>query len=408
MTASDLRDTPRHRAAKTARGLFAPFVRPAMAGIVGAACLIATALPASAMSVDQARKIIGNIMSSHGITATETAAQAGPNGAATLKYDDVRIPVTGYGSARVLVMDGLSVTADDTKDKNLADLDIALPKRAHLEADKTFDQREITLQQATAKLTWNIAKGIPTTFNAVADLVAANEPVSRQHWLMHNLDVAWNAAKAVLSSGQAEWTGPGEEKLGAMTSAKLVLFPGKAGETHMDYAHDGLWLPNLIQPRTVRIKSHSAGVPWADAQKILQKGINDLLTGMSPRQARRQIGNALWHQAVQSGKPIIVDDLYVSGRGLEVAGNGQFVASKSAHYGFAGNLDMNMTGKDRLQFLVGTPQNPTILGALFPPAVDGLAAGKPGEKGITQYDVQLLADGRITVNGITVMGGKNG
>jgi hypothetical protein len=43
-----------------------------------------------------------------------------------------------------------------------------------------------------------------------------------------------------------------------------------------------------------------------------------------------------------------------------------------------------------------------------PFAVDGLAAGEPGKQGMTNYDVELLRDGRIVVNGVTVFSAASG
>ena len=71
-------------------------------------------------------------------------------------------------------------------------------------------------------------------------------------------------------------------------------------------------------------------------------------------------------------------------------------------------MDFNLLGKDLLQNLIGTPESPTLLGALVPFAVNGLASGEPGPGGTTQYGTRLLADGRIVVNGVTVYQAPNG
>jgi len=212
-------------------------------------------------------------------------------------------------------------------------------------------------------------------------------------WLPELARIAWQAA---------EWTGANREKRGSIQSASFVLYPGEAGETHLDYAHDGLWLPSLFQPRTVRVKSSSDGLPWSEAQPIIIKGFQDILTGTAPRVARRQIGDALWKKAAGNGAPIKVDEFYIESRGLEALGSGEFLAQAAARYGFTGDFDFKLLGQNRLVDLLGTPDSPTLLGALVPFAVNGLAAGRPGPQGTMEYDGELLPDGRVVVNGLTV------
>ena len=225
---------------------------------------------------------------------------------------------------------------------------------------------------------------------------------------MNGLVIRWLPDEARISWQAAEWTGPNREKRGAVKSTSFLLYPGESGETHLDYAHDGLWLPSLLQPRTVRIKSSSTGLPWLEAKPVIEKGFNDMLTGLAPRAARRQIANELWQKAADNGAPVKIDEIYVEGRGLEALGKGEFIAQQAARYGFAGQLELDLIGRERLQDLIGTPQSPTLLGALVPFAVDGLAAGEPGKQGMTNYDVELLRDGRIVVNGVTVFSAASG
>ena len=156
------------------------------------------------------------------------------------------------------------------------------------------------------------------------------------------------------------------------------------------------------KPRTVRVKSHSDGLPWSEAKPIVEKGIIDMLTGTAPRVARRQIGDALWLKAEQNGAPIKVDEFYVQARGLEALGSGEFYAQTAARYGFTGDFDFKLLGQDKLVALLGTPESPTLLGALVPYAVNGLATGRPGPQGTTEYDGELLADGRLIINGLTL------
>ncbi|MFH1805324.1 MAG: hypothetical protein ABID63_10605 [Pseudomonadota bacterium] len=373
-----------------------------MAVLCGLSLVIFPGDRAHALEPAKARQIIDAILMQHGIDATERDMQT-ENGAVTLHYDDVRLNLSGYSAARELVMSDVAVTLRDTGNPDIVDIDVTLPETARMLAEKTTDAREITLRDAQGTLAWNHVTATPKSFNAAAAMLVGDEPVSRKHWLMNNLKVLLNETRATISWGASEWTGANREKMGAVQSASFDLYPGPDGETRLDYAHDGLWLPNLIQPRTVRLQTHSAGVKWTEARPILQQGINDMMTGKSPRQSRRDIGNALWRKAAASGQPILIDEIYVEGRGLEARGDGQLMARDNARYGFQGDLDVNLVGRDRLEFLIGTPASPTLLGALVPFAVEGLAAGRPGPQETTAYNIELLPDGRLIINGVTVM-----
>jgi hypothetical protein len=343
----------------------------------------------------------------NGISATEMSAE-NSNGAVIFTYDDVRLDLSGYSSARELVLDDVRVTMNDTDIANQVDIGVTLPERGKMLAEATSDQRELTMRKALGSLRWDHVNGVPVNFTGSADFLIGDEPVTRKHWLMNGLVIRWMPEEARISWQAAEWTGPNREKRGSVKSTSFLLYPGENGETHLDYAHDGLWLPSLLQPRTVRIKSSSTGLPWLEAKPIIEKGFNDMLTGLAPRAARRQIANELWQKAADNGAPVKIDEIYVEGRGLEALGKGEFIAQQAARYGFAGQLDLDLIGRERLQDLIGTPQSPTLLGALVPFAVDGLAAGEPGKQGMTNYDVELLRDGRIVVNGVTVFSAASG
>ncbi|MFC4235082.1 hypothetical protein ACFOY8_07585 [Thalassospira xianhensis] len=369
--------------------------------------LCATSVTAFALETQKAREIMDAILMQNGISATEMSAE-NSNGAVIFTYDDVRLDLSGYSSARELVLDDVRVTMNDTDIANQVDIGVTLPERGKMLAEATSDQRELTMRKALGSLRWDHVNGVPVNFTGSADFLIGDEPVTRKHWLMNGLVIRWMPEEARISWQAAEWTGPNREKLGSVKSTSFLLYPGENDETHLDYAHDGLWLPSLLQPRTVRIKSSSTDLPWSEARPILQKGFNDMMTGLAPRAARRQIANDLWQKAADNGAPVKIDEIYVEGRGLEALGKGEFIAQKAARYGFSGQLDVDLIGRERLQDLIGTPQSPTLLGALVPFAVDGLAAGEPGKQGTTNYDVELLRDGRIVVNGITVFSGTSG
>ncbi|SOB94930.1 hypothetical protein [Thalassospira xiamenensis] len=369
--------------------------------------ICATGANAFALETQKAREIMDAILMQNGISATEMSAE-NSNGTVIFTYDDVRLDLSGYSSARELVLDDVRVTMNDTDIANQVDIGVTLPERGKMLAEATSDQRELTMRKALGSLRWDHVNGVPVNFTGSADFLIGDEPVTRKHWLMNGLVIRWMPEEARISWQAAEWTGPNREKRGSVKSTSFLLYPGENDETHLDYAHDGLWLPSLLQPRTVRIKSSSTGLPWSEARPILQKGFNDMMTGLAPRAARRQIANDLWQKAADNGAPVKIDEIYVEGRGLEALGKGEFIAQKAARYGFSGQLDVDLIGRERLQDLIGTPQSPTLLGALVPFAVDGLAAGEPGTQGTTNYDVELLRDGRIVVNGITVFSGTSG
>jgi hypothetical protein len=357
---------------------------------------------ADAISVEDARTAVDAILMQSGISATEVDARPIDGDAVGLVYDAVSLDLSGYSNPRQLAMDDVLVTVRDTDSANQVDLDVKLPEQAKMLAEATSDQRDLTLRNAGGYLRWDTARNVPVTFDGFADFLVGDEPVSRKHWLMNGLIIQWLPEMAKIAWQAAEWTGPNREKRGSIQSANFTLYPGDDGATHLDYSHDGLWLPSLIQPRTVRVKSSSTGLPWSDAQPIIEKGFHDILTGTAPRFARRQIGDALWKKAAQNGAPVKVDEFYIESRGLEALGSGEFLAQAAARYGFTGEFDFRLLGQDKLVDLLGTPDSPTLLGALVPFAVNGLAAGRPGPQGTTEYDGQLLPDGRIVVNGLTV------
>lgn len=357
---------------------------------------------AHAISIQDARTAVEGILMQSGITATELNARPLDGDAVELVYGAISLDLRGYSTARELTMDDVRITVRDTDHPQQLDLDIKLPERAKMQAEATSDQRDITLRNAGGYLRWDTARNVPVTFDGSAGFLIGDEPITRKHWLMNGLVIQWLPELARIAWQAAEWTGPNREKRGSMQSASFVLYPGDNGETHLDYGHDGLWLPSLFQPRTVRVKSSSTGLPWTDAQPIIEKGFHDILTGTAPRIARRQIGDALWKKAAGNGAPVKVDEFYIESRGLEALGSGEFLAQAAARYGFTGDFDVKLLGQDRLIDLLGTPDSPTLLGALVPFAVDGLAAGRPGPQGTMEYDGKLLPDGRVIVNGLTV------
>ncbi len=365
------------------------------------------ALPHAAMAMDvaQARAIVQKVMARHDITATEKTATR-QNGVAHFQFDDVHVPLGTYDGNRDLVMSNVQIDVkDNPHTPQLALLDITLPKQGRIDAKETIDQRNLTLKGAHGTLRWNTKTARTDGFTGLAAFVGADEPVSRQHWFLNGLSVTWLQQKIDIAWHNAEWTGPNREKQGAMKDASLSLYPDRDGTTRMDYAHDGLWMPGLFQPRAVRLKGHATGVKWARTRPILQQGLTRLIAGDNPAQVRRFLGNALWHEALKTGKPIDIEDLYIESRHLEAAGSGEFIPQQNAAYGFQGMMDLSLVGRAQLETLLGTPQKPTILGALFPPAVNGLAAGTPGKPGTDTYKLQLQPSGRIIVNGQTVMAG---
>ncbi|KZB72371.1 MULTISPECIES: hypothetical protein [Thalassospira] len=378
-------------------------LRKALTGFGVLAISIASlATRAQAISIEDARTAVDAILMQSGISATEVDARTIDGNAVELVYDAISLDLNGYSTPRQLVMDDVLVSVRDTDNSDQVDLDVKLPEQARMLAEATSDQRELTLRNAGGYLRWDTARNVPVTFDGFADFLVGEEPVSRKHWMMNGLIIQWLPEMARIAWQAAEWTGPNREKRGSIKSTNFTLYPGEDGNTRLDYAHDGLWLPSLLQPRTVRVKTSSDGLPWSDAQPIIEKGFHDILTGTAPRFARRQIGDALWKKAAQNGAPVKVDEFYVESRGLEALGSGEFLAQAAARYGFTGDFDFRLLGQDKLVDLLGTPDSPTLLGALVPFAVNGLAAGRPGPQGTTEYDGQLLPDGRVVVNGLTV------
>ena len=378
-------------------------LRKALTGFGVLAISIASlATRAQAISIEDARTAVDAILMQSGISATEVDARTIDGNAVELVYDAISLDLNGYSTPRQLVMDDVLVSVRDTDNSDQVDLDVKLPERARMLVEATSDQRELTLRNAGGYLRWDTARNVPVTFDGFADFLVGEEPVSRKHWMMNGLIIQWLPEMARIGWQAAEWTGPNREKRGSIKSTNFTLYPGEDGNTRLDYAHDGLWLPSLLQPRTVRVKTSSDGLPWSDAQPIIEKGFHDILTGTAPRFARRQIGDALWKKAAQNGAPVKVDEFYVESRGLEALGSGEFLAQAAARYGFTGDFDFRLLGQDKLVDLLGTPDSPTLLGALVPFAVNGLAAGRPGPQGTTEYDGQLLPDGRVVVNGLTV------
>ena len=378
-------------------------LRKALTGFGVLAISIASlATRAQAISIEDARTAVDAILMQSGISATEVDARTIDGNAVELVYDAISLDLNGYSTPRQLVMDDVLVSVRDTDNSDQVDLDVKLPEQARMLAEATSDQRELTLRNAGGYLRWDTARNVPVTFDGFADFLVGEEPVSRKHWMMNGLIIQWLPEMARIGWQAAEWTGPNREKRGSIKSTNFTLYPGEDGNTRLDYAHDGLWLPRLLQPRTVRVKTSSDGLPWSDAQPIIEKGFHDILTGTAPRFARRQIGDALWKKAAQNGAPVKVDEFYVESRGLEALGSGEFLAQAAARYGFTGDFDFRLLGQDKLVDLLGTPDSPTLLGALVPFAVNGLAAGRPGPQGTTEYDGQLLPDGRVVVNGLTV------
>ncbi|MBS8274868.1 hypothetical protein DYI21_14850 [Thalassospira tepidiphila] len=378
-------------------------LRKALTGFGVLAISIASlATRAQAISIEDARTAVDAILMQSGISATEVDARTIDGNAVELVYDAISLDLNGYSTPRQLVMDDVLVSVHDTDNSDQVDLDVKLPEQARMLAEATSDQRELTLRNAGGYLRWDTARNVPVTFDGFADFLVGEEPVSRKHWMMNGLIIQWLPEMARIGWQAAEWTGPNREKRGSIKSTNFTLYPGEDGNTRLDYAHDGLWLPSLLQPRTVRVKTSSDGLPWSDAQPIIEKGFHDILTGTAPRFARRQIGDALWKKAAQNGAPVKVDEFYVESRGLEALGSGEFLAQAAARYGFTGDFDFRLLGQDKLVDLLGTPDSPTLLGALVPFAVNGLAAGRPGPQGTTEYDGQLLPDGRVVVNGLTV------
>lgn len=378
-------------------------MRPALFGLgVCAIAIIAQKSDADAITVEKARDTVEAILMQSGITASESDAQVIDGHAVTLTFDDVSLDLRGYATDRTLMMDGVTMIVRDTDDPDQVDLDVKLPERARMAAEATSDQRDLTMRNAGGYLRWDTAQNVPVTFDGFANFLIGEEPVTRKHWMMNGLIIQWLPELARIAWQGAEWTGPNREKRGSIKSASFTLYPGDDGETHLDYAHDGLWLPSLFQPRTVRIKSSSQGLPWQDARPIIEKGFHDILTGTAPRLARRQIGDALWQKAAENGAPVKVDEFYLESRGLEALGSGEFLAQAAARYGFTGEFDVKLLGQNKLVDLLGTPESPTLLGALLPFAVNGLAVGRSGPQGTTEYDGKLLPDGRVVVNGLTV------
>lgn len=378
-------------------------LRKALTGFGVLAISIASlATRAQAISIEDARTAVDAILMQSGISATEVDARMIDGNAVELVYDAISLDLSGYSTPRQLVMDDVLVSVRDTDNSDQVDLDVKLPEQARMLAEATSDQRELTLRNAGGYLSWDTARNVPVTFDGFADFLVGEEPVSRKHWMMNGLIIQWLPEMARIAWQAAEWTGPNREKRGSIKSTNFTLYPGQDGNTRLDYAHDGLWLPSLLQPRTVRVKTSSDGLPWSDAQPIIEKGFHDILSGTAPRFARRQIGDALWKKAAQNGAPVKVDEFYVESRGLEALGSGEFLAQAAARYGFTGDFDFRLLGQDKLVDLLGTPDSPTLLGALVPFAVNGLAAGRPGPQGTTEYDGQLLPDGRVVVNGLTV------
>src|SRR5690606_15900665 len=98
-----------------------------------------------------------------GISATETSAESS-DGAVNFTYDDVRLDLSGYSSARELALEGVRVTLNDTDAANQVDIDIALPERGKMLADATSDQRDLTMRAARGSLRWDYVTGVPVDF----------------------------------------------------------------------------------------------------------------------------------------------------------------------------------------------------------------------------------------------------
>ena len=106
---------------------------------------------AFALETQKAREIMDAILMQNGISATETSAESS-NGAVNFTYDNVRLDLSGYSTARELALEEVRVTMKETDVANQVDIDIALPERGKMLADATSDQRELTMRAARGSL----------------------------------------------------------------------------------------------------------------------------------------------------------------------------------------------------------------------------------------------------------------
>lgn len=373
------------------------------------ALIIMTAAPANAraLSLSDAETLLDQVLARYPIELLETPFYFdNEDGSVTVTLPSLRQQTTGFPPADHIFIQNAEIRLTQTDITGLIAIDLMFPDHMVLRTADNQVTLRVDLGNHDIRIHWNRNLGAPQGLALnVTDLLADSASRIGPHITLNNIVLDWTLDRIALQTGLIT----SQYLLGLrgvrINDLDLLITPSpnERRKIHMDLGARGIDLDLPLSPEEADVKAVVEGIGWGETNQLLSDALDNWFLGQTATEVSRELTSALGDRLRAAQGRVIFDRIDLTSPQVSVNGTGEVIMDEAARFGLTAEADLMLTGKQLLQSLLGTPDNPSLFGALFPFAVIALAGGYPHESGGRTGDRYVFDLGR---NGMLILNGE--
>ena len=372
------------------------------------ALIALTAIPGNvrALSMPDAEIILDQLLARYPVELLETPLYSeNSDRSVTVTLPSFRQQTNGFPPADHIFVQNAQIRLSQTDMPGLTMIDLMLPKNMVLRTADNQITLKLDLGDHDIRIRWNRNLGEPQGLAVkLTRLLADSASRLGPHITLNDIALDWTLDRITLQTGVLT----SQYLLGLrgvrVNGLDLLMAPSpdQSRKTHMDFSARGLDLDLPLSPENADIKTVIEGMSWMETNQLLSDAVDNWFLGQTTMEVGQDLSATIGDRLRDAQGRIIFDRIALTAPQISLEGTGEIVMDETARFGLTAEADLILTGKPLLQSLLGTPDNPSFLGALFPFAVVVLARGYPHETGeITgeRYVFDLGRNGTLILNG---------
>ena len=376
------------------------------------ALMILTVAPgnARALSLSEAESILDQVLARYPIELLETPlAFENEDGSVTVTLPSLRQQTTGFPPADHIFIQNAAIRLAETDIAGLTTIDLTFPDHMVFRTAENDITLRVDLGDHDIRIRWNRNLGAPQGLAVNMTRLSADS-VSRigPHITLNDIVLDWALDRISLQTGLL--TSRYLLGLRGMRVQDLTLLmapsAGERRKIHVDLSARGLDLDLPLSPEEAEIKAVVHGIGWMETNQLLSDALDNWFLGQTATEVSQELTAALGDRLRDAKGRITFNPVSLTSPQISLDGTGEVIMDETARFGLTAEADLVLTGKQLLQSLLGTPDNPSLFGSLFPFAVVVLAHGDPldesGDRTGDRYVFDLGRNGTLILNGEAV------
>ena len=364
---------------------------------------------ARALSLSDAETVLDQVLARYPIELLETPFYfENEDGSVTVTLPSLRQQTTGFPPADHIFIQDAEIRLAQTDIAGLTAIDLMFPDHMVFRTADNEVTLRVDLGDHDMRIHWNRNLGAPQGLALnVTGLLADSVSRIGPHITVNNLVLDWTLDRISLQTGLLT----SQYLLGLrgvrLNDLDLLIAPSanERRKIHVDLGARGIDLDLPLSPEEADIKAVVEGIGWGETNQLFSDASDNWFLGQTATEVSRDLTSTLGDRLRAAQGRITFDRISLTAPQVSVDGTGEVIMDEAARFGLTAEADLMLTGKQLLQSLLGTPDNPSLFGALVPFAVLALAGGYPHEaddRTGDRYVFDLGRNGKLILNGETI------